>query len=175
MPPAHPFEGVPAASLRRTALASSAASLALGGALLAMGAPLVTPEAPHGLASFELAGGASEVSAVLAGWGEAGIRRAVAMTWLDFAFLAAYAASLASLSLIVRGARRFPGAARAGAWAASAAAACDLFENLLSLRLLAGSPGGAGAMAVLASVKFALAGGSLAWVAAGPFIPSPRD
>ena len=175
MPPAHPFESFPRPALRLTAFLSSAAALGLGGLLLAMGAPLVTDAAPHGLASFELAGSAQRLAAVFAGWGEAGAARARAMTLVDFPFLACYAASLASLSLLPPGARRFPSAARAAAWASSLAALCDILENLLSLRLLAGTPGGEGAMAVLAAVKFTLAGLALLWIGAALFISGPRD
>lgn len=175
MAPAHPFEAFSRPALRLTALSSSAGSLALGGLLLVMGAPLVTADAPHGLASFELAGTAPRLAAVLAGWGGPGAEVARAMTLVDFPFLACYAASLGSLSLLVPGARRFPTAARAAAWASSAAALCDVLENLLSLRLLAGAGWGVGAMALLAAVKFALAGLALLWIVVALFISGLRD
>lgn len=133
------------------------------------------PEVPFGLASFELAWSEADMAALLQRWGPEGVGRAAVMTWVDFPFLAAYGLSLASLSLLPGGARRFPAPARAAAWAATLAAVCDAGENILSLLILSSSIRAAGPMALLAGVKFLLAALSLAWVAASPFISSPRD
>ncbi|TBR25800.1 hypothetical protein EPO15_01490 [bacterium] len=173
----HPFASFKPKTLRQAAFFSTGASLALGAVLLRMGAGLTTAAAPHGLASFELAWRPAALAAVLASWGDAGVVTARAMTFIDYGFLAAYGLSLASLSLYVPGASRFPRLASASAWAATLAAALDAVENAAGLLLLGGRPASPLCLvqAACAAPKFALAGLCLAWVAAGAFIRAPRD
>ena len=175
--PTHPFESWPPERRRRLGWVSAAAALGLGSLLLALGRPLSAPGAPHGLLSFELAADPASLTRVLTAWGEPGRSRAVLMTWLDFPFLAAYGTVLACASLQVRGAARLPGLARGAAWAASAAAFLDIFENCFGLALLAGSPAAplAALMACCAAVKFSLLPVPLAWSAAGLFLRQPRE
>lgn len=175
--PRHPFEGLSRRNLSAVAGISSVVSIILGGLLLKMGEPLVNSSAPHGLASFELAATAEEINAILSSWGEMGAGIARLMTVVDYGFLCAYGASLASLSLVVPGASRFREAAAAFAWAGTAAAVLDVAENSVALIILSGRTGYClpFVQAACAAPKFLLAALSLGWVAAGAFIKAPRD
>jgi hypothetical protein len=114
--------------------------LALSALLGALGAPLVTPAAPLGIVSFELAGSAEAAARILDSWPPPERERAALVLWIDFLYLVVYPAWLSLACLFI--ARRHAGfTARLGeslAWLALAAAPLDLLENLALLRLLAG-------------------------------------
>lgn len=174
----HPFSSISDAALRRTALASTTLSLFFGAVMLAYGRPLTTPAAPHGLGSFEFAWNPALMTEVLASWGEAGVALARRMEWVDYGFLAGYSVSLASLSVLVPGARRFPAFAAAVSWGALAAGPLDAVENAAGLLILS-SPAPSAALTLFqtacAAPKFLFAFVALAWLAAGAFIRTPRD
>lgn len=142
-----------------------------------LGRPLQVTGASRGLVSFELAYDEAALQSVFAAWGELGRARAALMTWIDFLFLAAYGSALSCVSFQVNGALRFPRIARAAAWAATAAALLDFFENGLGLALLAGVPAlpAAPLMAFCAALKFTLVLLPLTWAPAGLFICPPRE
>ena len=177
MLPPHPFEGFSPASLRRAAWASAAVSSAVGAALLIQGQALRNPAAPHGLVDFELCATGACLSALSSAWGAAGWAEVRRLTLVDYAFLASYGPSLAALSLLFPGARRFPGAARAAAWAAFAAMGFDAAENTLGLVILGGGPRmpSAPLMAACAVCKFLLAAFPVAWLPLALFMRAPRE
>lgn len=146
--------------------------------MLAYGRPLATPAAPHGLGSFEFAWNAEKMAAVLESWGESGVALAKRMEWVDYGFMVGYSASLASLSVLVPGARRFPALAAAASWAGLSAGPLDAVENAAGLIILSSTSPSDGLtlfQTVCAAPKFALAFFALGWVAAGAFIRAPRD
>jgi hypothetical protein len=114
--------------------------LALSLALGALGAPLVTPAAPLGIVSFELAGTAEAAQRILASWPPVARERALFVLGLDYLYLAVYPAWLSLAALLV--ARRHAGPpARLGeglAWLVLAAAPLDALENAALARLVAG-------------------------------------
>ena len=61
----HPFASLSAGSQRRALAAATAATLAVAAALQGISAPLVTPEAPLGIVSFEFAGDLDTTRAIL--------------------------------------------------------------------------------------------------------------
>jgi len=123
---------------------------------------LITPLAPWGIVSWQLAGSSDQVAAILAGWGPEG--RAVARSNLlvDLAFAPAYGLviGLVAVRLAARRGRRRATAGMSDlvAWAALLAALADLAENALMLTVLAGGPTDVLAVATraLALTKFGL-------------------
>lgn len=103
-------------------------------ALTALGQPLVTPAAPYGILSFELAASPAAARLQMASW-DAGAREAAAFTLgLDYLFLALYPCALAVGLLLAapglgRWSSRLSALARAAAWLSLAAAPLDAAEN----------------------------------------------
>lgn len=169
-PTQHPY--TPIAELHRTWLLIGAL-VVLGAALvgLAVTTPaLMTPLAPWGIVSWQLAGSGEQVAAILAEWGAEG--RAAARTNLrvDLAFAPAYGLviGLIAVRLAARLSWRRPaaGMASVAAWAALLAALSDLAENALMLWVLSAGPSDELAVATraLALVKFGSLGVALVLV-----------
>ncbi len=146
----------------------------MAAALQGISAPLVTPEAPLGIVSFEFAGDLDTTRAILSSWGEDGRLRAALALGLDFLFLVLYAAAIALACGRVAerwGSPETP-AHRLGvalAWGALLAGALDAVENTAGVMLLLGSQAAAWAplAAVCAALKFALVAAGLAYAAIG--------
>lgn len=162
--PRHPYVRLTARARQGVLIG---AVVVLVGALvgLAVTAPaLMTPLAPGGIVSWQLAGSGAEVAAILAEWGPEGRAAARANLLVDLAFAPAYGLviGLVAVRLGVSLGRRRPAAGMADttAWAALLAALADLAENALMLSVLAVGPsdGLATATRTLALLKFALLG-----------------
>lgn len=168
--PRHPYARLTVGG-RRRALLGSLVVLAVAVVGLAVTAPaLMTPLAPLGIVSWQLAASGAEVAAILAEWGAEGRAAARANLLVDLAFAPAYGLviGLVAVRLGVGLRRRRPAAAMAdlAAWSALLAAVADLAENALMLWVLGEGPSDTLAIATrtLALVKFALLGVSLVLV-----------
>jgi len=114
-------------------------SLILFIALLVINEPLQTNVAPKGIVSFEMAGTQDHAAEILASWDNDGISSARASLWLDFAFAAAYVATLLLLTRYLS--RDRPGVRErtVSRWVRGlfiAAGASDVVENILLLNNL---------------------------------------
>lgn len=142
--------------------------LALSVWLAAVNAPLVGPEAPYGIVSYELAGSAARAEAILASWSAEARAWAMLSLGLDYLYLLVYAAWL-SLSALRLSAPLGSGWRRAGAalaWAVLAAAPLDALENHALVQQIASSASPAWARLAwwCAVPKFALAWLALAYL-----------
>jgi len=173
----HPFEGIPVA---RRVWFWLAAVLATGAVILVFnstGAPTITPAAPQGIVSLQLAGSVEAAERILASWDGAAKLRAAFGLGLDFLFPLLYAATLGSACVwAARAFRRvWPGLAAGGvllAWEMGLAALFDYLENVALLAILFGGarpplPEIARALALL---KFCLIGVALVYIALGAIL-----
>ena len=145
----HPLE-----SLRRRVLDGMILPFVLLSLLMLLilniiGLPLVTPAAPYGIISFELARDEAQAIAVLASWEAPARLRAAFSLGLDFLFIPIYTAALTLTCLWAarfrRERRRFPYSlvviGMPGillAWAQMGAGLMDVVENIALLRMLLG-------------------------------------
>lgn len=165
--PRHPYVRLTTRT-RRGILIGAVVVFAASVVGLAVTAPaLMTPLAPGGIVSWQLAGSGAEVAAILADWGPEGRAAARANLLVDLAFAPAYGLVIGLVAVrlgVVLGRRRpAAGMADATAWAALLAAVADLLENALMLAVLGAGPSDTLALATrtLALVKFALLGVAL--------------
>lgn len=125
--------------------------------------PLRTPEAPHGIVSFELAWSSARAAEMRASWDQTARLHVAFSLGFDYLFLCAYGALAWSLMrlravALARAQRpRWARACRSLAFAAWAAAGLDALENAALWRVLADPAAPWPALATaLASAKFAL-------------------
>jgi hypothetical protein len=109
-----------------------------------LGRPLITPAAPSGIVSFELAGGLSNAWEMLASWGPTGRVYAGLSLGTDYLFLVAYSIAI-SLGCVLSS-RRFlqrsgylSGVGAILAWAIFGAALFDSVENYALIQVLLGA------------------------------------
>ena len=168
----HPFERVPATRRFWFWLAGAAATVAVMLVFNFTGAPTITPAAPQGIASLQLAGSAEAAEQILASWDSAARLRAAFGLGLDFLFPLLYAVTIGSACVWAARAFRavWPGLAAGGvllAWEMWLAALFDYLENIALAAILFGGvqsplPEVARALALL---KFCLIGVALVYVA----------
>lgn len=129
--------------------------------LRAFGEPLITPEAPGGIISFELAKTLEQSQLMLASWDNYAKINAGLSTGIDFLFLVAYGFFFALLCIAV--AKKFKDKInwlyKAGTYLAIlqiVAALFDTIENVALIKLLLGSQNGvySGIAYYFASFKF---------------------
>jgi hypothetical protein len=145
------------------------------------GTPTITPAAPQGIVSLQLAGSAEAAERILASWDSAARLRAAFGLGLDFLFPLLYAATIGSACVWAAGAFRpvWPGLAVGGvllAWEMWLAALFDYLENIALTAILFGGvqpplPEVARALALL---KFCLIGVALVYVALGAILRAMR-
>lgn len=156
--------------LRRTAIVA----IGLTFLMQKIGRPLVSPEAPYGIVSFELARTAAAARRMLDAWSP----QQKAVAWqglmLDFAYLLAYGMALSLACALVADWSRdrgspFARVAATVAWGSLAAAGFDVVENVaLMLRLRGADASALAPVAFLAaSIKFALVGAALVVIVGG--------
>ena len=107
-----------------------------------LGRELVTPEAPLGIVSYELAGHFDGSASILRSWSTEAKAAAMLTLGLDFLYLLVYPACLA-LAAVLLGTRLGGGWHRAGwgvSWVALAAAPLDAVENLALIQQLVHGP-----------------------------------
>jgi len=143
---------------------SFAASIAIMAVMGVIGEPLVTPQAPLGIVSFELAGTPNQVKLILDSWDERAQQYAAFSLGFDYLFMLAYSTAIGLGCLLAAAAIRslaWPLAALGVplAWGMWLGALFDVVENLsLTLILLAGATANAWPIIALycALIKFGL-------------------
>ncbi len=174
-----PFARFSLRARQRTLMFLIVITIVIAAVVARLGAGLFIPAVPSGIISFELAGSAATADAMVRAWGPDLSAAARAQTWVDFAYLAVYAPTLALAAGLALGpwAKR---SARLGwlgvllSWGALAAGALDVIENAAMLRMLADAPSDVlaslaricaiGKFAlILAAVTYALFGAAL-WI-----------
>ncbi len=173
----HPFEVVPATRRVLFWIAAALGTVAVMLVFNVTGAPTITPAAPQGIVSLELAGSAEAAGSILASWNAAASLRAAFGLGLDFLFALLYAVTIGAACVWAARAFRpvWPGLAAGGvllAWEMGLAALFDYLENIALLAILFGGahsplPEIARALALL---KFCLIGVALVYVALGAFL-----
>lgn len=134
----HPLEFVPDAARKPIFLTLLFLTLILFGVFRVLDTPLMTPAAPNGIVSFEMAGGVERANHILASWsGEEKLGAAFGLG-LDYLFMPLYALALAFGTLLA--------AHRHGGWLKSlgavtgygalAAAVFDAVENYALFQIL---------------------------------------
>lgn len=139
-----PFGWIVEEARPRVLLALSALLLGLSFALWSLGQTLVTPEARHGIVSFELARRADRSAAIMASWSPEAREVAMLIQGIDSLYLLVYPAwlSLAAIRLGAKLPGRWPGAAALASWLALAAAPLDAAENHALIQQLLHGPSG---------------------------------
>ena len=140
----NPFLRVRDSSQKATFWASAALTIATMTALLVLGAPLRTSEAPWGIVSFELAGHLANSEMILASWDPTAKVSAGANLGLDYLFIVAYTVAIGLGCVLVAGGLAHNGRqwGHAGiflSWGTILAGALDSVENYALIRLLLGS------------------------------------
>jgi hypothetical protein len=158
---------------RRGLIATAIASLLL---LLAMSPAeeRMQDTGGPGMVPFELTAGEDRADEILAEWGEEGQDAARESLWIDFGFLLAYGAFLTLALAATRDLARERGWERLAAIGAvtvsfgALAAAFDALENICLLLTLDGAGTAFPLLAtILASCKFILLGGAIAYLLVG--------
>jgi hypothetical protein len=140
--------------------------------LFYVGQELVTPEAPRGIVSFELARHSHRAASVIDSWSPRGAAAALVIQGLDFLYLFVYPAwfSLAALRLGTQVGGVWHRSASVVSWAVLGCAPLDALENLALIQQLVHGPSQACAQLAwwCAIPKFMLVvlGGSFLLVAA---------
>jgi hypothetical protein len=141
----HPFACLSPGCLRALWTVSIAATLVITIVLNIVDEPLITTEAPYGIVSFELAGGAEQAQAIIGSWDERARQFAAFSLGFDFLYILAYS-TLISVGCVIAATNirtaNWPlwGSGISLAWGMWLAALLDGVENLcLSLILLAGA------------------------------------
>jgi len=156
----HPLENLPANVRKPLFWAFLAGTLALFAVFRLLNAPLVTPAAPGGIVTFELAGSPPNAQAILDSWDARANLFAAFGLGLDYLFMPLYAMALMLGTLLASGRHtgRFKAVGAAAGWGALAAASFDAVENVALWLLLTGgvSAPWPGVAAACAALKFAL-------------------
>lgn len=150
------------------------ASLALLAALVALDQTMRDAGGP-GIVGFEFAGSEEEAAEIVADWGERGSDAARASLYLDFPYLIAYGALLTLAVAAVRdrvsacGLGRLTAIGSAAVVLPAAGASFDAIEDVGLLIALEGDGGDTAPLlaAVCATLKFALIGAALLYIAVG--------
>ncbi len=168
----HPFTWIVPTQRKRVFVVFFLLALILAGFTQVVNAPLITPAAPSGIVSFELAGSLPESQRILASWeGKRGVYAGLSLG-MDYLFILAYASAI-GLGCVLVGKRLKKGrGARLGsalAWGMWAAALLDGTENYALIRLLLGSKQTAWPLLArwCAIPKFVLVGAGLLYVVVG--------
>ena len=146
----HPLESIRSSVRDRLTLPFIGLSLLVLLVLYLVGQPLVTPAAPYGIVSFELARDAAQAQAILDSWDRVAQLQAAFSLGLDYLFIPLYAITLTLTCLWAARFRRerrrlppllvmigLPGTLLA--WAQSLAAGLDVIENMALARMLFGA------------------------------------
>lgn len=156
----HPFQGLSPRQRRRLFGWALGLTLVAAVILQIIDEPLITPAAPQGIVSFELAGTPQRAAAILQSWDAEARLHAAFSLGFDYLFMLAYASAIA-LGVLWVGEGLAGGWGRLGvvmAWAMGLAGLADATENALLWQILRQSaPEGYPAWARTAAViKFAL-------------------
>jgi len=173
----HPFSSIPRTSRRAVFLPFLVLTAIVFGTAWEWGRDLVTPDAPHGMISFQLAGDQLVAQRIIASWDtdDTPSRMQVASfcLGLDFLFIVAYSTTLALGCVSASTTFRDPRWIAVGivlAWAQALAALLDCGENTFLLLQLYGvqNPLWPPLARWFALAKFALTGLGVAYATFGP-------
>jgi hypothetical protein len=140
----HPLESIPRSKRKRIFWSLLTATLGWMVMMQVVNSPLITPKAPQGIISLELAGSFGKVKWILAAWDVRAQKYAALGLGLDYVFMLLYSTTIAVACLwageTLR-AQRWPlGSLGTGlAWGQWAAAILDAVENIALIALLFGS------------------------------------
>lgn len=137
----HPLASVPERARKPVFLALLGLTLILFVIFRGLNAPLVTPAAPGGVVSFELAGNIKKTAEILLSWDETADLFAAFGLGLDYLFMPSYALTL-SLGALLATRRRtswFGGLGALAGWGALVAALFDAVENFALWQILQGA------------------------------------
>jgi len=140
----HPFQSIPANKRPKIFWPLLVITLFLMALLNLEGKPMVTPAAPLGIVSFELAGSVSQAQQILASWDQKAQLSAAFSLGLDYVFILAYSAAIGLACIWTADAlhrRNWP-LAWVGAplaWGQWLAAALDATENIALVVILFGT------------------------------------
>ncbi|MFZ5910281.1 MAG: hypothetical protein ACOYYU_09725 [Chloroflexota bacterium] len=174
----HPLTFIREQARKPLFFALLALTLVLFAVFRVLNAPLVTPDAPGGIVTFELAGDIRKTMRVIASWDETAHLFAAFGLGLDYLFMPCYALAL-SLGVLLAAGRHggwFKALGALAGWGALAAALFDAVENFVLWKILLGawvSPLPELA-AVCAQVKFGLLALGLAYALAGWGLPRKK-
>lgn len=154
---------LPPSRLRIVFLALLADTILLTILLNWIGQPLITPAAPSGIVSFELAGSPARAQSILDSWDASAREHAAFLQGLDFLYLLVYAITFAlagwnASRVLQRLGWPLRGLGKAVALGFFGAALCDIFENIALVLILFGTVRSPlpEIAAVCAAVKFGL-------------------
>jgi hypothetical protein len=141
----HPFEKIHPQNFKLYFWPLLAVTLGIMVLMNVVGAPLITPHAPSGIISYELAGSVSNAQAVLDSWNQDVRLHAAFSLGFDYLFMLAYSTTIALACLWAGGVvqrKNWPlaGVSRPLAWAQWLAALMDGVENLGLVLILFGPP-----------------------------------
>jgi len=137
----HPLGFVPDSVRKRVFFTLLVVTLILFVVFRILNIPLVTPAAPGGIVTFELAGNVKEAADILISWDERADLYAAFGLGLDYLFMPFYALTIAMATLLA-GSRHTSDWIRSlsviTGWGALAAAVFDAFENYALWNILRG-------------------------------------
>jgi hypothetical protein len=136
----HPLDTLPTNARKPLFWTFLVATVVLFAIFRALNAPLVTPAAPGGIVTFELAGSASGSQAILDSWDARARTFAAFGLGLDYLFMPTYALAL-MLGMLLAAGRHAGWLKTLGAlagWGALAAALFDAVENIALWKVLLG-------------------------------------
>jgi hypothetical protein len=171
----HPLENFPQNSRKPLLWAFLAGTLALFVIFRVLNAPLITPAAPGGIVTFELAGAPVRSQAILDSWDARARLFAAFGLGLDYLFMVFYATTLMLGTLLAAGrhAGWFKSLGALGGWGALFAALLDALENYALWTILIGSASDPwpGVGAACAALKFAFLALGLLYALVGWALP----
>jgi len=139
----HPLENIHPQNFKLYFWLFLAATLAIMAIMNVVGAPLITPQAPAGIISYELSGAVPKAEFILNSWDQNARLHAAFSLGFDYLFMLAYSTTIA-LACLWAGRmaqrRKWPlaGMARPLAWTQWLAALLDGIENLGLILILFG-------------------------------------
>ncbi len=185
-----PLEFLPARTRRPLFLALLIWTLALFAVMQVLNQPLLTPKAPSGIVSLELAGTPERAGSIVLSWSSPApastpYRPNLALLLasfglgLDYLFMPSYALSIALGAALVTGRHRgvFAVLGPWAGWGGLAAALFDATENIALFMILKGDFASSWPAVAFwcASLKFALILAGIAYVLSGALLPVSAD
>ncbi len=177
----HPFTWLTTSTQKKAFVVLTLCAMALMLALMILGAPLKTEQAPLGIVSFEFAKTPLQAHRMIESWGQTGPIYAALNLGLDYLFLVLYPSSVALgcalLSETLRyKQRRLSGAGTLLSWMQFGAGGLDAVENFALIKIVFGSqqPLWPQLAWCCALIKFAIVAAGLGYVITGAvclFIP----
>jgi hypothetical protein len=136
----HPFEWLSSTAQKRALWLLQPITWGVMYSLQHIGESLITPAAPNGIVSFELAGSMQRVDEIGTSWAPAGFFPVGLSLGLDYLFMPLYACSIALSCVLLtsRTALILGNLSTLVAWGQFLAAALDAVENYALIQLLQG-------------------------------------